>query len=86
MIDRSTFLLRVPADNDKREHGKLDSNKKTKTQESVKEDFASKMAQAADFRNRVVHGYNDFDFRLIFKDLKINIGDLRRFGSEILNI
>lgn len=46
--------------------------------------LASRMGQAADFRNRVVHGYNDFDFHLLFKDYKDDIADLRQFGSEIL--
>lgn len=42
------------------------------------------MGKAADFRNRVVHGYNDFDFRLLFRDYKDNLKDLRAFGSHIL--
>lgn len=46
--------------------------------------LALKMGKAADFRNRVVHGYNDFDFRLLFKDYKKDIKDLRQFGAEIL--
>lgn len=46
--------------------------------------LALKMGKAADFRNRVVHGYNNFDFRLLFKDYKKDIKDLRQFGAEIL--
>lgn len=43
-----------------------------------------KMGKAADFRNRVVHGYNDFDFKLLYKDYQNNLADLRQFGGEIL--
>lgn len=32
----------------------------------------------------VVHGYNDFDFKLLFKDYKQDLKDLRQFGAEIL--
>lgn len=52
--------------------------------EIISTELASKMGQAADFRNRVVHGYNDFDFKLLFKDYKDDVRDLRQFGSEIL--
>lgn len=47
--------------------------------------LASKMGKAADFRNRVVHGYNEFDFHMFFKDYKGDLKDLRQFGAEILN-
>lgn len=47
-------------------------------------ELSEKMGKAADFRNRVVHGYNDFDFRLLFKDYKNNIKDLKEFGAEIV--
>lgn len=50
----------------------------------IDKELASKMGQAADFRNRVVHGYNDFDFKLLFKDYRKDLKDLRQFGSEIL--
>lgn len=50
----------------------------------ITNELASKMGQAADFRNRVVHGYNDFDFRVLFKDYKQDFKDLRQFGAEIL--
>lgn len=43
-----------------------------------------RMGQAADFRNRVVHGYNDFDFGELFKDYKKDLNDLRQFGAEVL--
>lgn len=45
--------------------------------------LALNMGKAADFRNRVVHGYNDFDFKLLFKDYKSDLADLHQFGSEI---
>lgn len=50
----------------------------------ISKELALKMGQAADFRNRVVHGYNDFDFRILFKDYKEDVDDLRKFGAEIL--
>ena len=46
--------------------------------------LALRMGKAADFRNRVVHGYNDFDFKALFKDYREDLKDLRIFGSEIL--
>lgn len=50
----------------------------------INKELSLKMGRAADFRNRVVHGYNDFDFKLLFKDYRQNIKDLRQFGAEIL--
>lgn len=50
----------------------------------ISEDLSLKMAKAADFRNRVVHGYDDFDYSLLFNDIKGNVGDLREFGAQIL--
>lgn len=50
----------------------------------ISQDLASKMGKAADFRNRVVHGYNDFDFRVLFKDYKQDLKDLRQFGAQVL--
>ena len=46
--------------------------------------LAQKLATATDFRNRVVHGYNDFDYSLLFTDYKDNIADLRKFAAQIL--
>lgn len=50
----------------------------------INKGLSIRMGKAADSRNRVVHGYNDFDFRLLFKDYKNNIQDLREFGAEIV--
>lgn len=50
----------------------------------INKELSQKMGKAADFRNRVVHGYNDFDFHLLFKDYKKNIKELREFGAEIV--
>lgn len=50
----------------------------------ISKELSFKMGKAADFRNRVVHGYNDFDFRLLFTDYKEDLKDLRQFGAEIL--
>lgn len=51
----------------------------------ITKNLALRMGKAADFRNRVVHGYNDFDYRLLFKDYKDDIKDLHNFGAQILN-
>lgn len=48
------------------------------------EDLSLRMGKAADFRNRVVHGYNDFDFRLLFRDYRDDVKDIRAFGAAIL--
>jgi uncharacterized protein YutE (UPF0331/DUF86 family) len=50
----------------------------------INKDLAFKMGKAADFRNRVVHGYNNFDFQLLFEDYQDNVLDLQQFGAEIL--
>jgi len=50
----------------------------------IDKNLAQKMGKAADFRNRVVHGYNDFDFSLLFKDYRNDVTDLRNFGNQIL--
>lgn len=50
----------------------------------IDEELARHLGKAADFRNRVVHGYNDFDFKLLFRDYKEDLKDLREFGSQIL--
>lgn len=50
----------------------------------IKKKLSLKMGKAADFRNRVVHGYNNFDLKLLFKDYKEDLKDLRQFGAEIL--
>ena len=47
-------------------------------------ELSLKMGKASDFRNRVVHGYNDFDFKLLFKDYRQDLKDLRQFGAEVL--
>jgi len=52
--------------------------------EIINRELSLKMGRAADFRNRVVHGYNDFDFKALFKDYREDLKDLRIFGSEIL--
>lgn len=50
----------------------------------IDKQLSEKMGQAADFRNRVVHGYNDFDWQMLFKDYLDDISDLRNFGAQIV--
>lgn len=51
----------------------------------IDKELASKMGKASDFRNRVVHGYNNFDYSMLFKDYKEDLGDLKTFASQILS-
>ena len=51
----------------------------------IDKELSGKMGKAADFRNRVVHGYNDFDWRILFKDYRDDLADLRNFGAQILS-
>lgn len=51
----------------------------------ITKELAGKLGKAADFRNRVVHGYNNFDFHLLFKDYKDDLNDLRQFAVEIFH-
>lgn len=53
-------------------------------QRIITKELADTLGKAADFRNRVVHGYNNFDFRILFRDYKDDLGDLRDFGAQIL--
>ena len=53
-------------------------------QEIIDKGLSQKMGKAADFRNRVVHGYNDFDYTLLFRDFENNIRDLKDFAKQIL--
>lgn len=50
----------------------------------ISQELSLKMGKASDFRNRVVHGYNDFDFKLLFKDYRQDLKDLRQFGVGVL--
>ena len=51
----------------------------------IDRELSGKMGKAADFRNRVVHGYNDFDWRILFKDYRDDLADLRNFGAQIVS-
>ncbi len=51
----------------------------------IDKELSAKMGKAADFRNRVVHGYNDFDWRILFKDYRDDLADLRNFGAQIIS-
>ncbi len=54
------------------------------TENIIDKELAGHLGKAADFRNRVVHGYNDFDFRLLFRDYKDDVKDLRNFGAQMI--
>ena len=50
----------------------------------ISKKLASRMGKAVDFRNIVVHHYDEaFDFRRLFKDYKDDLNDLRQFAKEI---
>lgn len=53
-------------------------------QKIITKELAGKLGKAADFRNRVVHGYKNFDFRILFRDYKDDLAQLRDFGAQIL--
>lgn len=53
-------------------------------QKIIDKELSLRMGKAADFRNRAVHGYNNFDYSLLFQDYKENLKDLRNFGTQIL--
>lgn len=53
-------------------------------QKIIDKELSFRMGKAADFRNRVVHGYNNFDYSLLFQDYKENLKDLRNFGAQTL--
>ena len=55
-------------------------------QKIIGKPLSLKMGKAADFRNRVVHGYNNFDYRVFYKDYKDDVKDLRLFGKEIVKL
>lgn len=50
----------------------------------IDKELSVKLGMATDFRNRVVHGYNNFDYSLLYKDYKDNLADLINFGAQIL--
>ena len=51
----------------------------------ISEDLASRLGEAVDFRNIVVHHYDDdvFDFEMLFEDYEDNLNDLRQFAREV---
>lgn len=55
------------------------------TEKIISKDLSLRMGKATDFRNRVVHGYNNFDYRLLFKDYKDDLKDLYQFAAEIFH-
>ena len=53
-------------------------------QKIITKELSGAIGKAADFRNRVVHCYNNFDFHILFQDYKNDVSELRVFGREIL--
>lgn len=51
----------------------------------ISKDLSLRMGKATDFRNRVVHGYNNFDYQLLFKNYKDDLKDLYQFAAEIFH-
>lgn len=51
----------------------------------ISKNLSLRMGKASDFRNRVVHGYNNFDFHLLFKDYKDDLMDLQQFATEVFH-
>lgn len=55
-------------------------------QKIISKQLSLNMGGAADFRNRVVHGYNNFDYHVFYRDYKKDVKDLRLFGKEIIKL
>ena len=55
-------------------------------QKIISKQLSLNMGGAVDFRNRVVHGYNNFDYHVFYKDYKKDVKDLRLFGKEIIKL
>ncbi|HIH96746.1 MAG TPA: DUF86 domain-containing protein, partial [Thermoplasmata archaeon] len=49
------------------------------------EGMASKLSKMRAFRNILVHRYGAVDDELVFKVLKKNLGDFKKFKREILD-
>lgn len=46
--------------------------------------FASRIAKSTGLRNRLVHGYENIDLARIYKDLKSDLADYRKYNGYIL--
>ncbi len=55
-------------------------------QKIISKQLSLNMGGAVDFRNRVVHVYNNFDYHVFYKDYKKDVKDLRLFGKEIIKL
>jgi len=51
----------------------------------ISDDLAQKMMLAVSFRNIVVHKYEEFDFKQVFRDYKEDVDCLKNFVAEIIN-
>lgn len=50
----------------------------------ISKKLTSRLGEAIDFRNIVVHHYDDvFNFEILFKDYRNNLDDLRQFAKEV---
>lgn len=81
-IDIATHI--IAAENFARKETAKDAFILLGAEKIIDKGLSSRMGFAADFRNRVVHGYDDFDYHLLYRDYHENISDLRQFGKEIL--
>jgi uncharacterized protein YutE (UPF0331/DUF86 family) len=50
----------------------------------ISKQLALKMQDVVGFRNILVHEYGEIDHSLVYKTYKEDLGDLHRFGSEII--
>ena len=49
----------------------------------IKKDLAKNMASAAGFRNIIVHGYDEINFEMVYRDYKKDLEDLRDFAKQV---
>ncbi len=54
-------------------------------QNILPKDLSQRLAEAAGFRNIIVHQYAEIDYRLAYSDLDKKLEDLEKFASKIKN-
>ncbi|KKQ42938.1 MAG: hypothetical protein US60_C0010G0027 [Microgenomates group bacterium GW2011_GWC1_37_8] len=46
-------------------------------------EFSEKFQQAPKLRNLLIHGYDNIDYRMLYKDYKNDLADLKEFARQI---
>src|SRR3989344_5920734 len=53
------------------------------TNNIVEEAFAEKFIEAPKLRNLLIHGYDNIDYRMLYKDYRNDLSDLKEFARQI---